>query len=262
MLDSSVQPCEDWAGVSEAFCRDSVTPLIHGVTVNKLPDQEDTRVGIPTSVYKYYDRRNILIYVGITNGGILRNRQHNDSKTWWRFVHRQEVEHFKSRGLAHEREVALIEKFQPPFNKQHNKNHNAARKLYLDLADGYVAPPSLSITIKEDLALPMRQLSVDVATREVEFEVPYDGVCARLQMVGGKQVAPAYDQNDDYLGHVTRIKKGGLFLSIFVKYRRDSFLSHRVDSAVMYLKRVEQRNEFLIKRIVAVMTPPLRKSAA
>lgn len=85
------------------------------------------------SVYKYFDKAGILIYVGITECGIARNRQHNESKEWWKFVHRQQIEHFQSRAVAHEREVQLIERFRPPFNKQHNKDHGAARRFYLDM---------------------------------------------------------------------------------------------------------------------------------
>lgn len=97
--------------------------------------------GDATSVYKYFDKGGILLYVGITGAGILRQRQHNQSKEWWKFVSRQLVEHFDSRSLAHEREVALIKRFNPPFNKQHNKQHAAARRYYLDLVEGRVDPP-------------------------------------------------------------------------------------------------------------------------
>lgn len=90
----------------------------------------------PTSVYKYFDARRILIYVGITGVGIARNRQHNESKEWWQHVVSQEIEHFNSRELAHEREVQLIDKYRPPFNKQHNKDHAAARRFYLNNLPG------------------------------------------------------------------------------------------------------------------------------
>lgn len=110
---------------------------------NSQPLEDDGTVTDATSVYKYYDNRNILIYVGITSGGILRNRQHNDSKEWWKFVSRQEVEHFKNRDLAHKREVQLIEVYRPPFNKQHNKDHANARRFYLELANGRISPKVL-----------------------------------------------------------------------------------------------------------------------
>lgn len=111
-------------------------------------------IGEPTSVYKYFDKAGILIYVGITGSGALRNRQHNESKEWWKFVRRQQVEHFKSRALAHEREVQLIERFKPPFNKQHNKDHAASRRFYLDMVEGR-APSLVQLQTKKSLSLQM-----------------------------------------------------------------------------------------------------------
>lgn len=104
-------------------------------------DSPDGELGEPTSVYKYFDARRILIYVGITNAGILRNRQHNHSKEWWQYVVSQEIEHFSSRRLAHQREVELIEKFRPPFNTQHNRDHAASRRFYLNMVKGVVSLP-------------------------------------------------------------------------------------------------------------------------
>lgn len=88
----------------------------------------------PTSVYKYFDRNNILIYVGITAARVTRQQQHNASKAWWPFVSHQEVEHFQSRDEARERERALIVKHRPPFNTQHNSHHNDIREAYVSLA--------------------------------------------------------------------------------------------------------------------------------
>lgn len=99
----------------------------------------------PTSVYRFYDARSVLIYVGITSRGVTRQRQHNSDKEWWPFVVAQKVDHFPTRAAAHEREVALIKRWEPPFNKQHNKRHAQLRALYLGL-DGGVPQP---LTVKE-----------------------------------------------------------------------------------------------------------------
>lgn len=85
----------------------------------------------PTSVYRYYDRNGLLLYVGITSRGIKRNREHNDTKEWWPYVHRQSVTHFPTREDALAREKSLIVKFHPPFNTQHNPDHDEMRALYL-----------------------------------------------------------------------------------------------------------------------------------
>lgn len=83
----------------------------------------------PTSLYRYYDRDGVLLYVGITGRGALRNGEHF-SKPWWRHVRRQEVEHFPSRAAALAAESAAIREHQPPFNVQHNSAHADARRAY------------------------------------------------------------------------------------------------------------------------------------
>lgn len=85
----------------------------------------------PTSVYRYYDATGVLLYVGITSRATTRQREHNADKEWWPYVARQQVEHFPSRQAAHDHEKALIRKFHPPFNRQHNPDHEAIRTLYL-----------------------------------------------------------------------------------------------------------------------------------
>lgn len=87
-----------------------------------------------TSVYRYYDKNKILIYVGITKQRTGRNRQHNADKEWWPFVASQEVEHHVSRLCARNRERELIKIFRPPFNRVHNKDHVVLRLAYLGLS--------------------------------------------------------------------------------------------------------------------------------
>lgn len=89
----------------------------------------------PTSVYLYYDRHDVLLYVGITGRGVTRQRQHNRDKPWWQFVTRQEVEHYPSRIGASSRERELIQQYQPPFNTQHNHHWMDTRAAYLGLVE-------------------------------------------------------------------------------------------------------------------------------
>jgi hypothetical protein len=84
----------------------------------------------PTSVYRYYDKFGVLLYVGITSRGISRNIEHNTSKAWWQYVHRQEVDHMPTRKAALDHEKGLIRKFSPPFNVVHNPDHAALREAY------------------------------------------------------------------------------------------------------------------------------------
>lgn len=86
---------------------------------------------VPTSVYRYYDKTGVLLYVGITSRATARQREHNADKEWWAFVARQEVEHFPSRGAASDREKGLIRQFRPPFNTHHNPDHEVIRAVYL-----------------------------------------------------------------------------------------------------------------------------------
>lgn len=93
-----------------------------------MDETHPTRV--PTSVYRYYDKSGLLLYVGITSRGSKRNHEHN-SKQWWEYVVRQEVEHHPSRPAAEARERDLIRKFRPPFNTVHNPDAAKSREAYL-----------------------------------------------------------------------------------------------------------------------------------
>lgn len=84
-----------------------------------------------TSVYRYYDGRGALLYVGITSRGMKRNQEHNHSQDWWRFTATQTIEHYERREDAERRERELIREFRPPFNTAHNPDHLAFRMAYL-----------------------------------------------------------------------------------------------------------------------------------
>ena len=95
---------------------------------------EQTTAPDPTSVYRYYDRAGMLIYVGITRQGMGRNLQHNGGAEWWEHVSSQEVEHYPTRKQAADREKALIRQYRPPFNKQHNIGYRELREAYQAVA--------------------------------------------------------------------------------------------------------------------------------
>lgn len=85
-----------------------------------------------TSVYRYYDRNNLLLYVGITSRGIARNFEHNATKAWWQFVDQQRVDHYSTRDAARAAERQLIRQYRPPFNVQHNPTHMQDSEAYLE----------------------------------------------------------------------------------------------------------------------------------
>jgi len=84
----------------------------------------------PASVYRYYDKYGLLVYVGISIRGPVRNVQHRHS-AFWPYVVSQEIDHLPDEVAARARERDLIQRYKPPFNVQHNPGHEQARAVYL-----------------------------------------------------------------------------------------------------------------------------------
>lgn len=117
-----------------ARSRRKTTPGLADQTFRRVIDVPSVSP-TPTSVYRYYDKSSLLLYVGITSRGIRRQREHNHDKEWWPFVTKQEVEHYSTRATASAREKELIRQFRPPFNRTHNPGWDDLRALYLASAD-------------------------------------------------------------------------------------------------------------------------------
>lgn len=90
------------------------------------PDPRDQRAAdtgdqhTPTALYRLYDTRGALLYVGVTNNPERRFKQHRDSKPWWPQVARKTVEWRPSRVRALAEEAAAITAETPVYNIDHN----------------------------------------------------------------------------------------------------------------------------------------------
>jgi hypothetical protein len=141
-----------------------------------------------TSVYRYYDQLGILIYVGITGRGVKRNREHNLSKSWWRYVAHQEVDHFATRRDALDRERDLIETYRPPFNAQHNDEGLAMAAAYdawRSIDSGKVAREIFKGLGNMDRALHLSKIGYDSETQIQSFRTRLDmaPLAARLVFI-------------------------------------------------------------------------------
>lgn len=70
----------------------------------------------PSALYRFYDREDRLLYVGITGNLPSRQQQHEGSQPWWQEVARMTVEHFPTREDARAAEQAAIDAEAPLHN--------------------------------------------------------------------------------------------------------------------------------------------------
>lgn len=169
----------------------------------------------PTSVYKYYDKRDMLIYVGITSRAMKRNTEHNLTKQWWPHVVRQDVEHYPTRARALAQEKRLIQKHLPPFNKQHNPSHAELVRVYERFAEAEVAyPNSVDILNETKARIPLDLVSYDEIQKEAHFvsREEHFRVGRILRKVGE---VPAFSYKR--AGRVERIIHSGLNVHVYIR---------------------------------------------
>lgn len=77
--------------------------------------------GGPTSLYRFYDRNDQLLYVGITVEIAARLDAHRRDKPWWREAAMVTLEHFETRADAELAERAAIKTEQPLWNIAHRQ---------------------------------------------------------------------------------------------------------------------------------------------
>lgn len=83
-----------------------------------------------TTLYRAFNNRGELLYVGISDHFLTRLHQHQSSSKWLRLAEKVTLEHFATRQQAEESEVLAIHNEKPLFNKKDNEDwHNSSRHL-------------------------------------------------------------------------------------------------------------------------------------
>jgi hypothetical protein len=95
----------------------------------RRPRSSRFRIEPPVALYRYWDRDDLLLYVGITNNVAYRERSHINGSSWMDFAARSTIERFPTRFQAEpaEREAIKNEPARP------NGSARAGRVPRLDL---------------------------------------------------------------------------------------------------------------------------------
>lgn len=105
-----------------------------------------------TALYRFYDARGDLLYVGTTNNTSRRWVQHEKCQPWWHLVCLTPVEWFEERAVAEAAEVSAIETEKPRYNVKHvpilradtgqyddaEDRRRVVRQLRKDVSDRYI----------------------------------------------------------------------------------------------------------------------------
>ena len=81
-----------------------------------------------TTLYRFYDDRDRLLYVGISGNPARRHHEHSKEKPWWTEVARSTMEHFESRWAALDAERDAIHAEKPLYNIIHNRGAVALQR--------------------------------------------------------------------------------------------------------------------------------------
>ena len=79
-----------------------------------------------TTLYRFYDADDVLLYVGISERGPERWKAHRKGKPWWTDVARTTTEHYDTRQQALDAERAAIIAEKPLHNVVHNSGSGSA----------------------------------------------------------------------------------------------------------------------------------------
>lgn len=203
--------------------------------------------GTPTSLYRYYDKNDLLLYVGVTGRGATRNIEHNKSQPWWPHVTRQEVTHLPTRRDALLEEKRLIQKHLPPYNRQHNRNYPEGRRAYEALMAAEVDIP-ISRRVLYRNKLPLTPLSTPLAGDMVTLHSFPEHFSAFSGAVLRPDIGLVSTPQRTQAGKVAHARIAGRMLVVGI---RGKYLPDEIRTARAVLKYVQAKPQgLIIKRIL------------
>lgn len=85
-----------------------------------------------TNLYRHYDNKGILLYVGISLSAVARLCQHRDHSQWFKDISKVTIEKYEDRKTALLAEKEAIRKEKPTWNIKHNlqktEEHNPFKR--------------------------------------------------------------------------------------------------------------------------------------
>jgi len=179
----------------------------------------------PTTLYRFYNIDDVLLYVGITEAGAMRWSSHRRGKEWWGDVARVTVDHFPDRQTAAEAEVRAIKTEGPLYNVMHSRKKGIPIKgergrgtwVFQSLKTGHEFRTDLVLYGELELSAGIDDCPYDDGDEQLEYYI--DSVRRRMPdawnaddvpiywCVIGKQTheaAPFMDfEGDNFLSHYT-----------------------------------------------------------
>lgn len=112
----------------------AIAKLLRGPRASEpIPGPKPSRqVPKRVALYRHYDNRGCLLYIGITDNFRNRNGQHESGSPWMRFETRVEAEWLPDRKSGEAAERHAIKAERPLFNKNHadsDRNERVVRYL-------------------------------------------------------------------------------------------------------------------------------------
>lgn len=199
---------------------------------------------VPTSVYRYYDKNGVLIYVGITKQRTGRNSQHNADKVWWPLVFEQKVEHLPSRLCAQNRERDLIRLYKPPFNKVHNPEHAVLRAAYEALSASVDAVKLA--TPKMHLIGRKHRMALRIVDDREFYTTPEDAPLVPCLTLAPGYNTPILSNNGRHIGCLTAIERGSIIARLHVKFNPGVQMSCKTAMAKLHVNTATMRGETII----------------